>query len=597
MLNITGVNFATDLTTTQVYIGYTLNWNCKIENITATNILCRTPNISADYTPGVAVDVVVTTRLIILSTCTGTCKFTYNAQNASSNITDISPNTTSGGNITLTGTNFLDSTNTASVSLTLANGTTAYLLPSPGATATSLTFAINTGIASSIYQVRVRNANGESNPVNLTVSWNLGTVSWASGGSTFGNIVNISNGTGYPQSIDGAMYSVAITAASKIYPVTIISCCTNNTIVFAIPPFPSNASLSIGFTGPAGRLSKTYSVSTSYTPTASIVSPLTVNAGSNTISFSATNTITANITAISLVSTLNPANSVAVALWNTTGTGANAITNFTVTLSAGSYRVLVLSVPFGYINITDTINVSISSDAQFAKQQISFNGGQVTLKGTGLSPSSSILVNGFVGTIAKYTSSAVTYNLPPFVTADTQAKFNLAAAAAINTSQFAFISDQNSSVSNASAAFDNLITTIYGSPNAQCWLGVDAGPIQQISLTRIRFAGNPNWTNVANYTLYAVFQGSNDQTNWNTLAIVDQTVHIGWNTLVSNDSTPYRYIRFLHNSTSNCHLAEVQLIGVVLSTVSVPDTTSQLADVTYLDGFNNKTFAGALEFR
>ncbi len=65
LLTINGVNFVNDLTITQVYIGFSLNWNCKIESISSTLIKCRTPNISSEYTPGTPVDVVVTSRLII----------------------------------------------------------------------------------------------------------------------------------------------------------------------------------------------------------------------------------------------------------------------------------------------------------------------------------------------------------------------------------------------------------------------------------------------------------------------------------------------------------------------------------------------------
>ena len=77
----------------------------------------------------------------------------------------------------------------------------------------------------------------------------------------------------------------------------------------------------------------------------------------------------------------------------------------------------------------------------------------------------------------------------------------------------------------------------------------------KISVSRVRFFGNINWPNVANKILYALFQGSNDFEAWNTISTIDQTVHTGWNTLISKDQTPYRYIRFLHNSTSNCQLA------------------------------------------
>jgi hypothetical protein len=73
---------------------------------------------------------------------------------------------------------------------------------------------------------------------------------------------------------------------------------------------------------------------------------------------------------------------------------------------------------------------------------------------------------------------------------------------------------------------------------------------------------------------------------WNRLARVDQTVRSGWNILKSGDTTPYRYIRFSHNSTSACNLAELQLYGILLSNIT-PTLTSTTTDVLYRDGFNS----------
>ena len=149
----------------------------------------------------------------------------------------------------------------------------------------------------------------------------------------------------------------------------------------------------------------------------------------------------------------------------------------------------------------------------------------------------------------------MTYTVPALVTANTQANLSLASVGALPISQFTLSSDQNSSVSNASAAFDGLTNTYYNTVSNLCWIGLDAGVGIQASISRISFFPNLNWTNVASKILYSKFEGSNDATTWSTLAKVDQTVHTGWNTFASVDSTPYRYIRFSHNSTSRCNLA------------------------------------------
>lgn len=110
LITITGTNFSPDAQNTLVYIGDTLNWFCNIENITATQIKCRTPPISKAYAVGTPVKVYVSTRLIILNSCVGSCStFTYMAADSSPILTAISSTTTNVGSITLTGTTLLDS--------------------------------------------------------------------------------------------------------------------------------------------------------------------------------------------------------------------------------------------------------------------------------------------------------------------------------------------------------------------------------------------------------------------------------------------------------------------------------------------------------
>jgi hypothetical protein len=104
-------------------------------------------------------------------------------------------------------------------------------------------------------------------------------------------------------------------------------------------------------------------------------------------------------------------------------------------------------------------------------------------------------------------------------------------------------------------AFDDFINTYYSSGNAQCWVGLDFGTFFVANISRIRFYPNNYWSTAANYLLTAQFQGSNDKTNWTTIATIDSSVNTAWNTLFPKTNTPFRYIRFLHNTTSNCQLA------------------------------------------
>lgn len=147
--------------------------------------------------------------------------------------------------------------------------------------------------------------------------------------------------------------------------------------------------------------------------------------------------------------------------------------------------------------------------------------------------------------------------MPPLITVNSNANLNLASVSLIDLSKLTFFSDQNASISNVSATFDGLINTIYGSNNIQCWIGIDIGSGLYAIINRIRFFPFLMWANTANYTLYAEFQGSNDNITWTTLGVIDQTVHSGYNTIMSLSSSPFRYIRFNHNSTSKCNLAEI----------------------------------------
>ena len=212
-----------------------MNWFCTIESITATQIRCRTPAMSSAYKTGEAVKVVVSTRLLILSLCTGTCDFTYLPAASSPQLTAISSASVSLANggtqaITLTGTNLIDSANFAEVALThsITKVTTVYTATS--ATATQVVFSVGTTIASGNYQVTVRNAIGGSNAYELQIKWTPGAVSWSEGGSTEGGIVKVINGDNYPASIDGKIFAVTLAAGTVSYPLKVISCCTGNSI-------------------------------------------------------------------------------------------------------------------------------------------------------------------------------------------------------------------------------------------------------------------------------------------------------------------------------------------------------------------------------
>ncbi len=354
----------------------------------------------------------------------------------------------------------------------------------------------------------------------------------------------------------------------------------------------------IKFTGPVNSVQYTYTLLTSLTPTASITSSTTLSVGANSITVSASNSVSATIDKIKLVSIFNKNDVITVdnSTVSVTGTGATAVTTFNAILNAGSYKVLVSTIPNGYISISNSINVNFPTNVNTNNQQMSFNGGTFTISASDLSPVSYITVNGFRGNIISYSTSAVTYSVPALVTPSTQTAFSLVKPTLLDNSQFTFFSDQNASVSNVSASFDGLVNTYYGSSNAVCYLGLDTGSGLQVAVNRIRLFPSVDWANVGKKILQATVQGSNDMSTWTTLATVDQTIHSGWNVLKSLVSTPFRYVRFYHNSTSGCNIAELRLNGIIYSTLSAT-LASQTADVVYVDGFNTKTFTNAIEYR
>jgi hypothetical protein len=322
-----------------------------------------------------------------------------------------------------------------------------------------------------------------------------------------------------------------------------------------------------------------------------------VSVGANTITFSATSTLTVTIKSISLVSTIDNTQAIVVSNsnWFTNGTGATAVTVFNATLYTGSYS-LNVNTDYGYVDFGSLVNVSFPVSVITNTQQMSFNGGSFTVQANYVSPASYITLNGLKGSIISRTDSEVVYTVPPLLTTATQTAFSIGKVTLIDNKMFTPISDTDPATTNVKLAFDGLTTTNYGSTNAQCYLGVDAGSGVKVSANRFRFFPNLMWTNVGKIILQAEFQGSDDLSSWTTLAIVDQTVHTGWNVIKSNSSTPYRYLRFKHNSTSNCSIAEFQVYGILYSTTSAT-LSSTPTDVILVDGFNTKTFSAGVDYQ
>jgi hypothetical protein len=88
-------------------------------------------------------------------------------------------------------------------------------------------------------------------------------------------------------------------------------------------------------------------------------------------------------------------------------------------------------------------------------------------------------------------------------------------------------------------------------------MGVDAGEGLGIQLSRIRYFPNYQWNIASLFVEGGRFEASNDNLTWVLLTKIDQTVHAGWNSIYPNNKNVYRYVRFVHDQTSKCGLAEI----------------------------------------
>ena len=156
-------------------------------------------------------------------------------QTDSPTITDLSSTSVSVSGsqtktITITGTNLTDGNNFADVTLTHSVSSQITVITPSNVSDTEVIFDVSTAVVSGKYEVRVRNEVGGSNSKEITVDWNVGAVSWSSGGSTSGAVVNITGGGGYPSVIDGHIFSVSISSGGVNYPFKLMSCCNSNSI-------------------------------------------------------------------------------------------------------------------------------------------------------------------------------------------------------------------------------------------------------------------------------------------------------------------------------------------------------------------------------
>lgn len=117
-----------------------------------------------------------------------------------------------------------------------------------------------------------------------------------------------------------------------------------------------------------------------------------------------------------------------------------------------------------------------------------------------------------------------------------------------------YISDGGDAPENA---FDQRHATTYSSDNTECYIGMDFGEGNLVKIDRVRYIPTTEWILAVSYIKGAIFEASVDGSTYTELHEVDQTVHVGWNSFLVEDTTYYRYVRMRHGEDSQCKLAEL----------------------------------------
>jgi hypothetical protein len=306
-----------------------------------------------------------------------------------------------------------------------------------------------------------------------------------------------------------------------------------------------------------------------------------------------------NVTNISLVSTINSSDIIVPSYWyfsnfNSNGWPINCTFPF---LKAGSYQMVINSTK-GFYKCNDIVNVVYPGSVTPINDVSSFAGGYYGINATGLSPSSYLIINGMRGNLVNVIGdNTYYYQIPELMASEIESRFNWTKKTGlVDSGLFSLFSDTITQSSQVGNVFDLNKKTYYVSSNAQCWIGMDMGAGVTVKVNRFKYLPNMIWRNNSKILQGATFEGSNDMNSWSTLATIDQTVKRGWNVIVTTLRADFRFIRFKHNSTSQCSLAELKAFGVLKSNKTI-NLTSFLAPVTYIDSFNQVLLPYTIEYR
>ena len=211
----------------------------------------------------------------------------------------------------------------------------------------------------------------------------------------------------------------------------------------------------------------------------------------------------------------------------------------------------------------------------------SFGGGdQVTLTGKGFGSDSLSTTVAFCGAPCAVLSSTYTsvtcrtsavHSVTSIETFD-----NVEAAQLLPSEDDSLVLIADGAGASATAAFDNVYDSVYSSPGTGgiCWVGIDAGVGRKMMLSRIRYhpanlitrSGDVYETPGGFAMRDGVFESSDSIDGPWMVASTIAAPHQGWNVIDigAPDRTAARFVRYKNTASSDCHIAELDLIGVVV---------------------------------
>lgn len=313
-------------------------------------------------------------------------------------------------------------------------------------------------------------------------------------------------GNGLPATWPNTNFVLTIVSGTTVIAPNVFSA-DPSALTLLLPP--SSNSYTITITPPSGsKIVQTITVSSSNTPNLTLSSASTISAGNSSFTFTKNNLQTATPQYVEIYSLFN-----ANELYNVSipAQATNTSVVFSSLLPGGLFGFRFFYSSYGYASCSSQLTVTISQPS-IPNFVSSYNGGSISLTGSGLSPSATISVNGFNGKLSNITSNNAIASIPPFVSSLTQNHYSLVTPQKITSHQFTVISDTQSSGSNP---FDGLQSTVYNSSSAStCFVGIDVGSELSLNLTRIRYFPNGKWLIAANYLIGATFEASKDGTNY-----------------------------------------------------------------------------------